>query len=206
LHFIGIAECPERLGLSRKEKNAKAKEIKSAHHGHVSESKRALNKNKKAIEPEKVAGEIMERKKSQVANLVRFPKQKIEHRTNGIAAAQEALEALDGTEATPPSYAEITAIREENRRNMTAKPLPDRPIVFGNLTNRAIWIADVMMGRQKGALVEEDDEIIRTLPKANPAAYRAAQDILNWKYEDEWEKYSEFRRAAGWPETRRPKG
>jgi len=200
LHFVGLAECWELLGLSHEEKQAKARETKAEHHGHVSGARKVINKNKKAVEPEKVPEEILAHREAQAANVVAFPKPRVEHATPGISAAEAAIAALDQSERRL-TLAEIEQCREANRK--AVEPLPNRPAYFANLTEQSVYIAEVMMGVKDGTLLDSDAEIIRGLERLNKSAYRAAVDILELKYGEAGEKYVAFRRAVGWPERRR---
>lgn len=196
LHFIGIAECWELLGMTRDQINAKAREVKAAHHGKVSKDKKALNKNAKAQQPDKVPGEVMAHKLARVANVVDFPKQKIEHRTAGIDAAEAALAAQEQAIEPRLTMADIEAAQEANAQATEA--LPNRPTYFNTLTQQAVYIAEVLMRTKEGTLVDGDFELICGLERTNKSAFDGCVDLLELKYGEEDERYTGFRRAVGW--------
>jgi len=202
LHFVCVAECPARLGISREEHAAKAAEIRERQKQRVQEEKRKLKQLSRKIGTDSVVDEILEHKRQQAAaKLVQFPKKKIEHRTAGIEAAKQAIAMM-----RDPSDRELTVAEVEDMQARTqAAPTTVRPM-FESMFQRALWTAEVMMGDRQAELSGDDHEFMRELRRLNPATYRSAEDILNLKYEDRWDQYSAFRRAVGWPEARRPKG
>lgn len=202
LHFVCLAECPARIGISRQEHAAKAVEIRERQKKRVQEEKRKLKQLSRKVGTDTVVDEILEHKRQQAAaKLVQFPKKKIEHRTAGIEAAEQALSMM-----RDPSDRELTVAEVEDMQARTqAAPKTVRPM-FESMFQRALWTAEVMMGDRQAELSGDDHEFMRELRRLNPATYRSVEDILNLKYEERWDEYSTFRRAVGWPEARRPRG
>jgi putative transposase len=201
LHFVAIAECPARLGISREEHAEKASEMRERQKKRVQEEKRKLKQLARKVDTDTVVDEILEHKRQQAATkLVQFPKQKIRHTTPGLDAAGEALNALENPNDRPLTVAEV----EDMQARTQAAPKTTRPM-FDSMFQRALWTAEVMMGDRQAELSGDDHEFMRELRRLSPATYRSAEDILNLKYEDRWDQYSEFRRAVGWPDARRPK-
>jgi putative transposase len=198
LHFVCIAECAS--GMSREERMNKAKAATTTQSQAVRGDRRKVKAVAKKVGADNIAHEILADKMAQTATIHAFPKPKIEHTTAGIAAAHEALEALDGQEVRPFSFEEVQALREKN----AAAKRVERPL-FENAVERALWLAGVRMGDIEAELSGEDDEFLRELRRANPLACRLVEGVLNHRYEGRWDEYGAFRRAVGWPEARRPR-
>jgi transposase InsO family protein len=202
LHFICVAECPARVGISREEHAEMASEMRQRQKKRVQTEKAKLKAMARKVDTDSVVGEIMEHKRQQAsAKLVEFPKARVRHTSAGLEAAAEALANPLNPNDRPVTRAEVEAAQAIT----AAAPKTTRPM-FDSMFQRTLWTADVMMGDREAELSGDDYEFLRELRKLSPHTYRSAEDILNLKYMERWEEYGEFRRAVGWPEARRPKG
>lgn len=95
--FVCVAECPEVLGVSRKEiaAESKARQTKA-----VQDAKRELKALGRKANTRDIAFEILDRKAQLNGNLVALPAPNVVHLTPALEAASEAAAALD---ATPPA-------------------------------------------------------------------------------------------------------
>lgn len=204
LHFICVAECPARLGISRDEHAERAAEMRQRQKNRVQDEKKRLKAMARKVDTDSVVDEIMEHKRQQAAAKVTpFPKAKVRHTSPGLTAAADAAQAADVPHLFgKPVTAESVAAALEA---VAAAPKTTRPL-FESMHQRALWIAEVMMGDRAAELAGEDTEFLRELRRLSPESYRSAADILNLKYLDRWDDYCAFRRAVGWPDARRPKG
>lgn len=207
-HFVCVAECAARLGISRADVAARAAEIKQRQKARVQDEKRQLKRLARQVNTETVLDEIMAHRRAEAAQVVAFPKAKVAHHSDGIAAARDALAQADaavqadpirfGLAPTPEHVDEILA-------DLKTRPTHVRPM-FESPTERAMWLFEQgMAGREAAVFTGEDRIFLQDFRKNWPKPYRTVNDILTMKYEGRWEQYSALRRAVGWPEAVKPK-
>lgn len=90
--FVCVAECPELIGVSRKEI---ATEARLRQNANISEKRRELKALKRKANTGDIAWEILDRKREQAAQLSAFPAPNVVHMTPALEAAAEAAGALD---------------------------------------------------------------------------------------------------------------
>lgn len=123
--FVCVAECPEVLGVSRREiaAEAKARQTKA-----VQEKKRELKALGRKANVRDIAFEILDRKAQQNAALETLPAPNVVHLTPALEAASVAAAALDAEPAEPRAVTQLAdvadttrVLRDELRQDETAE-------------------------------------------------------------------------------------
>ncbi|HAX75752.1 MAG TPA: hypothetical protein DCY88_07935 [Cyanobacteria bacterium UBA11372] len=96
--FITIANCPERTGINRQKV---AIEAKARQKERIKEEIRELKQIAKATKVEDLAQEILNYQEEKISNVAYFPVPTVEHDSEGLQAAQEAVTALDELQSAP---------------------------------------------------------------------------------------------------------
>lgn len=96
--FVCVAECPEILGLSRREL---ATEAKTRQKHQISEAKRELKKAARKQNTAEIAREILDARQEEAARLAALPAPNVVHLTPAIEAAREAAQAIDAPLQAP---------------------------------------------------------------------------------------------------------
>lgn len=109
--FLCIAECPEVLGVSRREI---AIEAKSQQTKRIQEAKANLRTAKRKANTRDIAWEILDRKAEQNGALTSLPAPNVIHLTPDLEAAAIAAEALDAERSTLPAIAPSTIADVDN--------------------------------------------------------------------------------------------
>jgi transposase InsO family protein len=95
--FVCVAECPELIGVSRKEI---ALEARARQNREIAEKRAELRSIKRRANTSEVVAEILAKKRDDAAALTAFPSPNVVHLTPAIEAARDAAAALD---AEPPA-------------------------------------------------------------------------------------------------------
>lgn len=90
--FVCVAECPELLGVSRKEI---AIEARTRQNAAIAEKRQELKALKRKANTGDIAWEVLARKREQAEALAAFPAPNVVHLTPALDAAAEAAAALD---------------------------------------------------------------------------------------------------------------
>ena len=103
--FLCVAECPEVLGVSRREIaiEAKARQTKA-----IQSAKAELRAAKRKASTSDIAWEILNHKAGQNAALTSLPTPNVLHITPALEAAAEAAAALENERAAPASVEPVT--------------------------------------------------------------------------------------------------
>jgi putative transposase len=112
--FVCVAECPEILGLSRREL---AVEAKTRQKQEISEMRRELKAAARKQRTTDIAREILDARQDQAAALAAMPPKNVVLLTPAIEAAREAAEALDASpqQSTLPPLT-VADVREVHDR------------------------------------------------------------------------------------------
>lgn len=95
--FIGVAECPERTGMDRREVAIKAREVQRAK---VQDERRALKAAAKRLGTTELVNEILAERAEAAGKLARLPAPSVVHETPDIAAATDAVLSLEAPRET----------------------------------------------------------------------------------------------------------
>lgn len=140
MEFIGIAECPERTGISRAEVAAVARERQKRVIAEVNVLKREL---KKELKGEDIAGAVLRNRERKAAeargNVSHLPSRTKEYTTPGLAAAGEAAALLDRRGETPQVTPEAEAIRERFQAELAAPKQEVFEIPVGDPAKYRLW-------------------------------------------------------------------
>jgi transposase InsO family protein len=120
--FACVAECPELLGVSRKEI---AVEAGARQKRDIAEKRAELRALKRKAKSGDVVAEILDRKRAEAAALAAFPAPNVVHLTPAIEAARDAADALDRVgevfdalgPTTPAHVAQVMEMVREERTN-----------------------------------------------------------------------------------------
>lgn len=204
LHFVCIARCPERAGMTREEHAEEAKKAKNLQTQDMQTQKKRLKEIVKDSVAKDAPEVILQAAETKASNIVAFAKAKKTHTTPGIEAAEEALKAQDreGFHPDDPGTLEGQLQRLEELRQ---RPKVER-YSFTSAFDRAMWMFGEFMAGRKDDMDGEAWEFIREFRANHPRSVKLLDDTLDWQYMARWEEYQSYRLAVGWPETRKPKG
>lgn len=170
--FVCVAECPEILGVSRREV---AVEARSRQKREVEAKRRELKALARKAKVRDIANEILDAKARENAALVHFPAPEITHLTPAIEAAREAAAALDAPKAPTSDLPPLTFKHFEDLRDMSRKEQVQDETEEGCF-KRAL---ELMVKEKAGELDELNGNWL--------AKYREGHEFRwRWQLFDEW--------------------
>lgn len=124
--FLCVAECPELLGISRKHHAQLAKQAQTKF---IQDERRKLKAIAKKANVGSIAAEIRQHQISQTPNVTMMPKPGIEHTSDGLQAASNAMSDTEKASQQTPSLSQSE--REKLAKDIAAQAeitnLPETP-------------------------------------------------------------------------------
>lgn len=185
LHFLCIAECPERTGMSRQEVAAKARELQKKR---VQEERRALRAASKRAGTDEIVQDILRERAAAAGKLRQLPRPTVGHTSEGLAAAAEAAAERDTPRRTTAELADITALQEARRRIAAEEVIAgadnelarrrglEVPPTFNSVPERMHWL--LRQSRFRALTTEEQDSLAQ-FKRAQPASYRRLDQLVS---------------------------
>lgn len=193
--FICIAQCDERLGISRLETAVKAKTMRNER---MKAAKQNIKDATKHINIEEVLGEMYRDSAANAKTVVEFPKPSAPHESSGVNAANSAVAALNASPrdtfeliAAAQHRALVAQIEAEDITAGNSNPFGARRLqnaldsgdafapVFNTRFERTRWT--LTQARHRPLTLEERDFLV-TFKKENRSQYESAREFVDEQF------------------------
>lgn len=174
--YIGIAECPEYLGISREEIAHRAKELQREH---VLEARRKLKQLAKKVDVKSIAREIINHQPVAGSQVLPFPKKEEIYQSAGLDLAGEAFSEKVEPEETEEEKKvfELAKKRIEKQMEQGVLMAPE----FDTPFQRA-WFLTEKQENKYQVLTGEETEFLKRFRYENPASAITLDNMHRAKY------------------------
>lgn len=186
LHFICLAEAPERTGMDRRDVAVQAKAMQTKR---VQDERRALKAAAKKVGTDQVVDEILRHRATAAGKLATLPgRAAAPHASAGLTAAAQAA-AAQAPRRTTADLAHIQDVQAARQRiaaegvptgtpnQLAARRAAGGGVVtptFENLAERVQWLLRQAHVRPLGT---EEADCLATFKRAQPASYRRMAEL-----------------------------
>ncbi len=197
LHFVCVARCPERAGMSREEHRLDAVKGKHGQTQQIQGGRKQLKQIIKESDATEAVAVIFEAAEAKHDNVHAFPKQSVQHGGAGIDAAREAVKALDAVKAQAMPSLEIEVAEKLAAIKQAPKSLKTD---FESTFERCMYLMEILVNGRGGEFSGEDWEVLRSFPKtADPRSVKRMNSYCEAAFSSKRDAYLSARREAGWP-------